>query len=82
MERSTSGDVEQDLESSGDELEERLGRLDDHIDDAKAEASARTEDTDAGDDVGDPEDTDDDSGGEDPSQFDDPDADEQEDDEE
>jgi hypothetical protein len=82
MERSTSGDVEGDLERTGDELEERLGRVDDQIDAAKQEASTRSEDTDAGDEVvGDWEDTDDDSGGEDPSQFDDPDADEEDDEE-
>jgi hypothetical protein len=82
MERSTSGDVEGDLERTGDELEERLGRVDDQIDAAKQEASTRSEDTEAGDEVvGDWEDTDDDSGGEDPSQFDDPDADEEADEE-
>ena len=82
MERSTSGDVERDLARSGDELEERLGHVDEQIDAAKQEASTRSEDTDAGDEViGDWEDTDDDSGGEDPSQFDDPDADEDDEDE-
>jgi hypothetical protein len=82
MERSTSGDVERNLERSGDELEERIGHLDAQIDEAKHEASTRSEDTDTGDEVvGDWEDTDDDAGGEDPSQFDDPDADEEEADE-
>jgi hypothetical protein len=75
MERSTGGDVERDLERSGDELEERLETLDDHIDDARQEATARSEDTDDLDDVaGDWEDSDDASGGEDPAEFDDPDA--------
>jgi hypothetical protein len=82
MERSTSGDVERDLERSGDEMEERLGHVDEQIGAAKQEASTRSDDTDAGDEVvGDWEDTDDDSGGEDPSQFDDPDADEEDDEE-
>ena len=75
MERSTGGDGERDLERSGDELEERLETLDDHIDDARQEATARSEDTDDLDDVaGDWEDSDDASGGEDPAEFDDPDA--------
>jgi hypothetical protein len=77
MERSASRDVEHDLERTGDELEERLGGLDEHIDDARKEAQARSEDTDAGGE----EDANDD-GGDDPAEFDDPDAVDEEEDEE
>jgi hypothetical protein len=73
MERSTSGDVERDMERSGDELEERLGDLDDRIGEARQEAKARSEDSDAFENVaGDWEDTDDASGGEDAAALDDP----------
>jgi hypothetical protein len=74
-------DPDQDLEHTGDELEERIERLDDHIDESRKEASARgQENEDPFEDVaGDWEDTDDDAGGEDPDAFDDPEADEDED---
>jgi hypothetical protein len=79
MENRTTTDPERALESSGDELEERLETLDDHIGEARQEAKARREDQD--DVIGDWEDTDDDSGGEDAEGFDDPEA-EDEDEEE
>jgi hypothetical protein len=76
----TGTDPEHDLERTGDELEERLGQLDDNIDTARKEAKARSEDQDPSEDVaGDWEDTDDDSGGGDPEAFDDPEQDEEED---
>ena len=70
MEHDTSTNPEQDLERTGDELEERIGRIDEQIDDARGEANARHEDTDTYDD--DYEDAEDDDG--DPASFDDPDA--------
>jgi hypothetical protein len=81
MERTTEPD--RDLTRTGDELEERLDRLDDHIDESRKEAKARSEQNeDPFENVaGDWEDTDDDAGGEDPEGFDDPEADEDEDDE-
>jgi hypothetical protein len=83
MEHETRTDPEQDLERSGDELEERIDRLDEHIGEAKQEAKARAEDEDPFDDTaGDWEDTDDDAGGEDPAGFDDPEVDEDPDDDE
>ena len=76
----TGTDPEHDLEHTGDELEDRLGQLDDDIDTARKEAQARSEDQDSSEDeAGDWEDTDDDSGGEDPGAFDDPEQDEDED---
>jgi hypothetical protein len=73
MEHRTGTDPEQDLERTGDELEERLGRLDDHIGEAQQEAKARAEDEDPFEDAaGDWEETDDDAGGEDPEAFEDP----------
>jgi hypothetical protein len=80
MEHETRTDPAQDLERSGDELEERLERLDDHIGEARQEAKARSEDPDPFEEAaGDWEDTDDDSGGEDPEAFDDPESDEDDD---
>ena len=81
MERTT--DPERNLKQAGDELEDRLERLDDHIDESRKEANARSEQNeDPFEDVaGDWEDTDDDAGGEDPEGFDDPEADDDEDDE-
>ena len=80
MEHSTT-EPDRDLERSGDELEERLERLDEHIDDSKKEASARAEEGNdpLEDAAGDWEDTDDAAGGEDPAAFDDPENDEDED---
>jgi hypothetical protein len=73
MERRAAADPDRDLARSGDELEERIDKLDEHIDDSKRELRARREDTDPGEDVaGDWEDTEDDAGGEDPAGFDDP----------
>jgi hypothetical protein len=73
---------EHELEKTGDELEERLDRLDDDIEESRKEAKARSEQNDNPfeDVAGDWEDTDDDAGGEDPEGFDDPEADEDEDD--
>ena len=81
MERTT--EPERNLKQSGDELEERLDRLDEHIDESRKEATARSEENeDPFEDVaGDWEDTDDAAGGEDPEGFDDPEADDDEDDE-
>jgi hypothetical protein len=75
-------DPENELEHTGDELEERLDRLDDKIDESKKEASARSQQNDDPfeDAAGDWEDTDDDAGGEDPEGFDDPEADEDDED--
>jgi hypothetical protein len=71
MESSTRADPERDLARAGDELEERIDRLDGHIDEARQAARAQAS---GGEDVaGDWEDTDDASGGEDPATFDDPD---------
>jgi hypothetical protein len=69
-------DPDKQLEHTGDELEERLDRLDENIDDARKEATARSEENDDPfeDVAGDWEDTDDDAGGEDPEGFDDPEA--------
>ena len=78
MEHETRTDPEQDLERSGDELEERIDRLDEHIGEAKQEAKARAEDEDPFEDAeGDWEETDDAAGGEDPEAFDDPEVDEE-----
>jgi hypothetical protein len=67
-------DPDHDLERTGDELEERLDRLDEDIDESHKVAKARAEqDEDPFEDVaGDWEDTEDDAGGEDPEGFDDP----------
>jgi hypothetical protein len=76
--QSTGTDPERDLERTGDELEERLGHLDEDIDVARKEAQARSEEQDPFEDAaGDWEDTEDDSGGEDPEAFDDPEDDEE-----
>lgn len=80
MKQRTTTDPERELERAGDELEERIEALDDHIVEAKQEAQARREeqspfeDSDSGAD-----DDDDDAGGADPGGFDDPEADEEED---
>jgi hypothetical protein len=67
-------DPEQQLQRGGDELEERLHRVDEDIDEAKKQLRARREgDGPRKDTAGDWEDTDDDDdGGEDPAAFDDP----------
>ena len=82
MERTT--EPEGNLERTGDELEERLDRLDEHIDESRKEATARSEENeDPFENVaGDWEDTDDAAGGEDPEGFDDPEAIDDEDDDE
>jgi hypothetical protein len=77
-------DPENQLEHTGDELEERLERLDERIDESHKEAKARSqENEDPFENVaGDWEDTDDAAGGEDAEGFDDPEAvDDDEDDE-
>jgi hypothetical protein len=82
MQQETHTDPEHDLERTGDELEERIDRLDDKIGEARQEAEARSEDEDPFEDTaGDWEDTDDDAGGEDPEAFDDPEDDEDPEDE-
>jgi hypothetical protein len=59
MEQRMSTDPERELEHGGDELEERIGRLGDHIDEAKQSAAARREDPDPFEEAaGDWEDTD------------------------
>jgi hypothetical protein len=67
-------DPDRSLEQTGDELEERIDRLDDDIDESRQKATARSEENeDPFEDVaGDWEDTEDDAGGEDPEGFDDP----------
>ena len=73
MEHRASADPERNLEGSADELEGRIGRLDEHIDESKREVRARREESEPFEDVaGDWEDTDDAAGGEDPTVFDDP----------
>jgi hypothetical protein len=82
MEQRTDTDPEHDLERTGDELEERIDRLDDKIGEARQEAKARHEDEDPFEDTaGDWEDTDDDAGGDDPEAFDDPENDDEPEDE-
>jgi hypothetical protein len=76
----TSTDPERALKRGGDELEERLHRVDDDIDEAKKQLHAQRESGLRGA-AGEWEDTDDDAGGEDPAAFDDPEADEDEDEE-
>jgi len=63
-----------DLEHTGDELEERIERIDDSIEESRKEAAARSEQNEDPfeEAAGDWEDTDDDAGGEDPEGFDDP----------
>ena len=68
-------DAEGDLDARADELEERVERLGDHIDDAKEGLRARREDAEDTDIDEDP-DVDDD-----PLAFDDPEADEEDEDE-
>jgi hypothetical protein len=82
MEQRTTTDPERELERSGDELEERLERLDGHIGEARQEARARHEEQDPFESAGaDADDADDDEGsGGDPDGFDDPEADEEEED--
>jgi hypothetical protein len=78
MQQRTHTDPDHDLERTGDELEERIERLDDEIGQAHHEAEARSEDPDPFEDAaGDWEDTDDAAGGEDPEAFDDPERDEE-----
>jgi hypothetical protein len=69
MEHRTGADPDHDLERSGDELEERIERLDDHIGEARQEARARAEDEDRFEDT---EEDDDESSSGDPGTFDDP----------
>jgi hypothetical protein len=77
MEQRTHTDPEHELERTGDELEERIERLDGEIGEARNEAQARSDDPDPFEDTaGDWEDTDDDAGSEDPEAFDDPEDDE------
>jgi hypothetical protein len=80
MEQRTTTDPERELERTGDELEERLEGLDDHIGEARQEAQARREEQDPFEDTGADADDDDESAGGDPDGFDDPEADEDEED--
>ena len=78
MEQRTHTDPEHELERAGDELEERIERIDDEIGEARNEAQARSEDPDPFEGTaGDLEDTDSDAGGDDPEAFDDPEDDEE-----
>jgi hypothetical protein len=79
MESDTRTDPDQQLEQTGDELEERLDRLDGELGDAREEAKAHASHA-----RGDDENDDDNGDGSDPDpgEFDDPDADEEEDDDE
>jgi hypothetical protein len=72
MELATKRDPDEELERGGDELEERIERLGDHIDEARRTADSRPEVSKGA--AGDWEDSDDEAGGEDPSGFDDPEA--------
>ena len=65
-------DPEAQIQADADELEERLGKLDDHIDEARKKVAARGGDAEPGED--------DDAGG-DTGDFDDPEAEEEEEDE-
>jgi hypothetical protein len=69
-----SKDAEDALEAQGDELETRVGALEERIDDAKTGLRARKDDADAEDS------DDDDDSDDDPLAFDDPEADEEEED--
>jgi hypothetical protein len=79
MENRTTTDPDSALERTGDELEERLETLDDHIGEARDEAKARHEDADPSGDNGDWDE--DDDGGSDDADFDDPEAEDEEEDE-
>ena len=67
-----ANDPAQQIESDADELEERIGKLDANIDEARKKASARSENGDPGED--------DDAGDDDTGGFDDPEAEEEEED--
>jgi hypothetical protein len=67
-------DAEDALESQADEMEQRVAKLGDHIDEAKEGLRARREDADEGD-------VDEDDDSDDPLAFDDPEADEDDEDE-
>ena len=71
--------IERRLQHDADELDERIGRLDDHIGEAKRKAVARQEEGSPFDEAaGDWDDTEpEDSTGEDASAFDDPEADDE-----
>ena len=79
MKQRTTTDPERELERAGDELEERIDALDDHIVEAKQGAQARREEQSPLEDSDSGADDDDDAGGADPGGFDDPEADEEED---
>jgi hypothetical protein len=80
MDLATKRDPDEELKRGGDELEERIERLGDHIDEARRTAQSRPEVTNKA--AGDWEDSDDDAGGEDPSGFDDPEKAEEDDEDE
>jgi hypothetical protein len=74
-------DPERELQRSGDELEERIQRVEGDIDEAKKQLRARREEDGPLEEVaGDWEDSDDDTGGEDPAAFDDPEAEDEDED--
>jgi hypothetical protein len=77
MEQRRTSDPEHELERTGDELEERLEGLDDHIGEARQQAQARREEEDPFEDAA--ADADDDDSVGDPDGFDDPEADDPED---
>jgi hypothetical protein len=79
MAKQQTTDPEIQLDRSGQELEERIERLDDHIDAARQKAVARKEEADPDADVDWDEDVEDDDG--DPAAFDDPEQDEEDEDE-
>jgi hypothetical protein len=85
MESDTRTDPDTQLERSGDELEERIEKVDGHIDEANAGAERHAdhaESVEAAAAKGDDEDDeDDDSSSSSPAEFDDPDAEEEEEDE-
>jgi hypothetical protein len=69
-------DPDRDLKRTGDELEERLERLDEDIVESRKQAETRSEENEDPfeEAAGDWEDTEDAGGGEDPEGFDDPEA--------
>ena len=84
MESDTRTDPDTQLERSGDELEERLEKVDGHIDDANAGAERHAdhaESVQAAAAKGDDEEDEDDDSTSSPAEFDDPDAEEEEEDE-
>jgi hypothetical protein len=85
MEPDTRTDPDHELERTGDELEERLGKVDGHIDAANAGAERHrdhAESVEAAAARGDDEEDEDDDSSSSPAEFDDPDAEDTEEDDE